>query len=121
MQLYRPEPSHLKSKKYKVWVLRDGKPKLIHFGSRAHQHFRDKLGHYSAQDHNDERRRELYYARFGPLRTRTRPSGFHTNIFGKLNVDLRVPLGDGSSYSGVFMCRRCTPTRQADRRFHGFM
>eukprot|EP01047_Picozoa_sp_COSAG01_P007851 COSAG01_NODE_302_length_19206_cov_11.098687_8_plen_83_part_00 len=51
MQLYRPEPSHLKSKKYKVWVLRDGKPKLIHFGSRAHMHFRDKLGHYSALDH----------------------------------------------------------------------
>jgi hypothetical protein len=66
MQLYRPEPSHLKSKKYKVWVLRDGKPKLIHFGSRAHQHFRDRLGHYTALDHNDERRRELYYKRFGP-------------------------------------------------------
>ena len=66
MQLYRPEPSHLKSKKYKVLVLRDGKPKLIHFGSRSHMHYRDKLGHYSALDHNDERRRELYYKRFGP-------------------------------------------------------
>eukprot|EP01048_Picozoa_sp_COSAG05_P018143 COSAG05_NODE_2600_length_2856_cov_23.183418_3_plen_83_part_00 len=66
MELYHPVPSHLKTKKYKVLVLRDGKPKLIHFGSRAHQHYRDKLKHYSAQDHNDEKRRELYYAPFGP-------------------------------------------------------
>jgi hypothetical protein len=29
-------------------------------------HYRDKLKHYSALDHNDERRRELYYKRFGP-------------------------------------------------------
>ena len=65
MELYRPEPSHLPSKKYKVLVMRDGRPRLIHFGSRSHSHFRDKLGHYSALDHNDERRRELYYKRFG--------------------------------------------------------
>jgi hypothetical protein len=45
----------------------DGKPKLAHFGSRSHMHYRDKLGHYSALDHNDERRRKLYYARFGPI------------------------------------------------------
>jgi|EP01047_Picozoa_sp_COSAG01_P076799 hypothetical protein len=65
MNLYEPFPSKLKSKKYSVYVLRDGKPRLIHFGSRMHQHYRDKLGHYSALDHNDERRRERYYARFG--------------------------------------------------------
>jgi hypothetical protein len=66
MNLYEPLPSKLKAKKYSVYVLRNGHPRLIHFGSRAHQHYRDKLGHYSALDHNDERRRELYYKRFGP-------------------------------------------------------
>jgi hypothetical protein len=32
----------------------------------CNQHYRDKLKTYSALDHNDERRRELYYKRFGP-------------------------------------------------------
>ena len=58
MQLFRPEPSHLASKTYKVWILRNGKPKLIHFGSRMHKHYFDKLGTYSTQNHNDERKRE---------------------------------------------------------------
>jgi hypothetical protein len=80
MELYRPVPSHLPSKKYKVIVLRDGKPKLIHFGSRAHQHYRDKLGHYSAQDHNDERRRKLYYARFGPANDKNTAKWWSHNI-----------------------------------------
>jgi hypothetical protein len=66
MNIYEPFPSKLKTKKYSVYVLRNGKPRLIHFGSRMYQHYRDKLGHYSALDHNDERRRELYYKRFGP-------------------------------------------------------
>ena len=30
-----------------------------------YQHYRDKLGHYARLDHNDERRRELWYARHG--------------------------------------------------------
>ena len=65
MEPYKPFPSKAKHKKYSVYVMRDGKRKLIHFGDSRYQHFRDTLGHYSDLDHNDQRRRELWYARHG--------------------------------------------------------
>ena len=65
MELYKPFPSKAKHKKYSVYVMRDGKRKLLHFGDSRYGHYKDKLGHYSSLDHNDERRKELYYKRHG--------------------------------------------------------
>ena len=65
MELYKPFPSRAKHKKYSVYVMRDGRRKLIHFGDLRYGHYKDKLGHYSSLDHNDERRKELYYKRHG--------------------------------------------------------
>ena len=53
----------LKYKKYSVYVLKDGKRRLIHFGDTRYQHFKDRIGHYSHLDHNDKKRRENYYKR----------------------------------------------------------
>jgi hypothetical protein len=61
--LYEPFPSTRKTKKYAVYVKKDGKPRLIHFGDRRYQQYRDKLGHL---DHNDKARRASYYKRHGP-------------------------------------------------------
>ena len=53
------------NKKYSVYVKADTKSgkKLIHFGSSLHQHYKDKIGEYSHLDHNDKKRRALYYKR----------------------------------------------------------
>lgn len=65
--LFEPFPSARKHKKYSVYVLdEDGKRKLLHFGDKRYQHFRDKVGHYSHLDHGDNKRRKAYYARHGP-------------------------------------------------------
>jgi len=64
-KLYTPFVSKAKNKKYSVYVLKDGKKKLIHFGDKRYQHFKDKLGHYSNLDHNDPQRRKRYYSRHG--------------------------------------------------------
>ena len=63
--LYVPFVSSAQHKKYSVYVMRDGKRKLIHFGDSRYGQYRDKLQHYSHLDHNDTRRRELWYARHG--------------------------------------------------------
>ena len=64
--LYKPFVSTAKHKKYSVYVLRNGRKRLIHFGDRRYGQYHDKLRHYSNLDHNDEQRRRLYYARHGP-------------------------------------------------------
>ena len=66
-ELYKPFKYFGKgNKKYSVYVKNEkGKPKLIHFGSALHQHYKDKIGEYSHLDHNDKKRRALYYARHG--------------------------------------------------------
>ena len=69
-ELYKPFVSKAKNKKYSVYVMRDGKPRLIHFGDRRYGQYRDKLGAYASLDHNDERRRRSYYARHGPASDR---------------------------------------------------
>jgi hypothetical protein len=63
--LYKPFPSQAKHKKYSVYVKKDGRVKLIHFGDLRYQHFRDKLGVYKHLDHEDNKRRERYYTRHG--------------------------------------------------------
>jgi hypothetical protein len=68
MELYQPFPSKAKHKKYSVYVLKDGKRQLVHFGDSRYGQFRDTLGHYAHADHNDPERRRLYYARHGRTR-----------------------------------------------------
>lgn len=66
-ELYKPFKSKAKNKKYSVYIKADTKSgkKLIHFGDNRHQQFKDKLGEYSNLDHNDKKRRDLYYKRHG--------------------------------------------------------
>jgi len=61
--LYKPFVSKRKGKKYSVYVKIDGNTRLIHFGDRNMQQFRDKLGHYKSKDHGDTKRRDSYKAR----------------------------------------------------------
>ncbi len=64
-ELYKPFKSKAKNKKYSVYVMKDGKKKLIHFGDSRYSQYKDKLGEYSNLDHNDKKRRDLYYKRHG--------------------------------------------------------
>jgi len=56
------------SKKYSVFVLRNNKPHLIHFGYRSMQHYHDKIGRWKHLDHNDKERRKNYLARAKGIR-----------------------------------------------------
>jgi hypothetical protein len=58
--------------KYSVYVKNEttGKPKLIHFGNKKYQQFKDKIGHYKNLDHNDPKRRERYLARAKGIRNK---------------------------------------------------
>jgi hypothetical protein len=62
-ELYKPFVSTAKNKKYSVYVMKDGKKTLIHFGDKKYQHFSDKIGNYSQLDHNDKERQKSYLAR----------------------------------------------------------
>ena len=66
-ELYKPFVSKAKNKKYSVYVKSDGKSgkKLIHFGDKRYEQYKDKLGHYSNKDHNDTQRKKNYYSRHG--------------------------------------------------------
>jgi len=61
--LYKPFKSKAKNKKYSVYVMKDGKKKLINFGDSRMQQYKDKLGEYSNLDHGDLKRRKSYLAR----------------------------------------------------------
>ena len=63
--LYKPFVSKAKNKKYSVYVMKNGKKKLIHFGDKRYGQFKDKLGHYKNLDHNDPQRKKNYYSRHG--------------------------------------------------------
>jgi len=63
--LYKPFVSKAKNKKYSVYVLKDNKKKLIHFGDSRYGQFKDKLGHYKNLDHGDNKRKKNYYSRHG--------------------------------------------------------
>lgn len=64
-ELYKPFKSKAKHKKYSVYVMKNGKKTLIHFGDNRYEQFKDKLGEYSNLDHNDPKRKKSYYARHG--------------------------------------------------------
>ena len=53
-ELYKPFKSKAKNKKFSVYVMKDGKKKLIHFGDSRFQDF---------TQHKDEKRRKSYLAR----------------------------------------------------------
>lgn len=72
-RLYEPFPSSAKNKKYSVYVMKDGKRRLIHFGDNRYQQYRDVLGHYSDLDHLDKDRRKRYYSRHGPETDKSSP------------------------------------------------
>lgn len=65
VELYQPFVSTSAAKKYSVYVMKNGRRRLIHFGQKGYQQYHDKLGHYSNLDHNDKKRRDLYYKRHG--------------------------------------------------------
>lgn len=68
--LYKPFKSSKKGKKYSVYVMKDGKKRLIHFGDSSMQQFKDKLGSYSHLNHGDAKRRASYLARAKGIRNK---------------------------------------------------
>lgn len=62
-QLYKPFKSKAKGKKYSVYVMKNGKKKLINFGDSNMQQYNDKGGLYSSKNHLDPVRRKSYLAR----------------------------------------------------------
>ena len=54
MELYKPFKSSAKDKKFSVYVMKDGKKRLIHFGNSNYKDF---------TQHKDETRRKSYLAR----------------------------------------------------------
>tara|TARA_R110000868_G_scaffold335107_1_gene595880 strand:- start:5142 stop:5396 length:255 start_codon:yes stop_codon:yes gene_type:complete len=54
MELYKPFKSGAKNKKFSVYVMKDGKKRLIHFGDSRYEDF---------TQHKDEKRRASYLAR----------------------------------------------------------
>jgi hypothetical protein len=68
--LYQPFKSTAKNKKYAVYVLKDGRRRLIHFGDSRYGQFEDRVGHYAHLDHKNKARRDQFYRRFGVSRDR---------------------------------------------------
>ena len=54
MELYKPFKSKAQNKKFSVYVMKEGKKKLINFGDSRYEDFRQ---------HKDEKRRKSYLAR----------------------------------------------------------
>jgi hypothetical protein len=57
---YKIEVSTRANKKYDVY--KDGKY-LLSFGDKRYGQYKDKIGHYSHLDNNDEKKRSAYRAR----------------------------------------------------------
>ena len=57
--LYKPFPSKAKGKKMSVYILKNGRKKLIHFGDSNMKDF---------TQHKDEKRRKSYLARSAGIR-----------------------------------------------------
>lgn len=53
-ELYKPFPSKAKNKKYSVFIMKDGKKKLIHYGDARYEDY---------TQHKDEKRRQSYLKR----------------------------------------------------------
>ena len=56
-------PSRRKHKKYDVYDKH--RKYIVSFGDNRYEQFKDRIGHYKALNHNDKKRRELYYKRHG--------------------------------------------------------
>jgi hypothetical protein len=70
--LYKPFKSSAKNKKYSVYVKdNDKNKKLIHFGDKRYEHFKDKIGEYKKLDHGDKERRENYLKRAKGIKDKT--------------------------------------------------
>ena len=69
VKLYKIMKSKRKNKKYSVYVPSNNKRgyKIIHFGDSRYQQYKDKtpLKLYTHLNHNDKKRRKLYYNRHG--------------------------------------------------------
>ncbi len=61
-ELYKPFKSTAKGKKMSVYVMKDGKRKLIHFGDSNMQDY---------TQHKDDARRKSYLARSGGIRDKS--------------------------------------------------
>ena len=74
-EFYKPFVSKAKNKKYSVWVMKDGKPKMLSFGDSRYNQFKDTtgIGAYSHMNNNDPERRRLYFARHGTTTDETSP------------------------------------------------
>lgn len=74
-EFYKPFVSKAKSKKYSVLIMKDGKPKLIHFGDSRYTQFKDTtgVGAWSHLDNKDPERRRLYFIRHGLSNDETTP------------------------------------------------
>ena len=74
------EKSTRDGKKYKATIenKKSKKQVSIHFGSTAHQHYKDKKGLYSHLDHNDKERRKRFQNRF---RSRYNPNEYSATYF----------------------------------------
>jgi len=59
--LYKPFPSKAKGKKMSVYVMKEGKKKLIHFGDSSMEDYRQ---------HRDKDRRKSYLARSAGIRNK---------------------------------------------------
>ena len=59
--LYKPFASKLPSKKFSVYVMKEGKKKLIHFGDSSMEDYRQ---------HRDKDRRKSYLARSAGIRNK---------------------------------------------------
>ena len=57
--LYKPFPSKAKGKKYSVYVMKEGKKRLIHFGASDYKDF---------TQHKDPKRRKNYLTRSAGIR-----------------------------------------------------
>jgi len=53
-ELYKPFPSKAKNKKFSIYVMKDGKKKLINFGNTNYEDY---------TQHKDEKRRQAYLKR----------------------------------------------------------
>lgn len=55
-------PSFKKNKKYDVY--NNNGLYITSFGSKYHEHYKDKIGHYTHLNHYDTKRRTNYHKRF---------------------------------------------------------
>ena len=68
--LYKPFKSKAKGKKYSVYVMKNGKKRLINFVDINMQQYKDKGGIYSNKNHFDKKRRKSYLARAKGIRNK---------------------------------------------------